>query len=155
VQELTLERGIELDSFETRGTSKLNAPCSLAQQELASQRASLEPVCKRIFSERISTRIKTRRELEKVLKLAYDLYRALAEAEEAAASDGVQVFGPRPIGSRITGPGIGTDPELMERLTAQVLDGDTVLDDLACRTEDGSDDVVAQLLAQARNGDNQ
>ncbi|MGW0632666.1 hypothetical protein [Streptomyces sp. NPDC002758] len=43
----------------------------------------------------------------------------------------------------------------MERLTAQVLDGDTVLDDLARQAEDGSDDVGAQLLVQARNGDNQ
>jgi hypothetical protein len=41
----------------------------------------------------------------------------------------------------------------MERLTAQVLDGDTVLNDLADQAEDGSDDLVAQLLAQARNGD--
>ncbi|MGW4823760.1 hypothetical protein ACWEP4_33645 [Streptomyces sp. NPDC004227] len=43
----------------------------------------------------------------------------------------------------------------MERLTAQVLDGDTVLDDLARQAAGGFDDVVAQLLAQARNGDDQ
>ncbi|MFI7298425.1 hypothetical protein [Streptomyces sp. NPDC050121] len=42
----------------------------------------------------------------------------------------------------------------MEQLTARVLDGDTVLDDLAGQVKRGSDDVVAQLLAQARNGDN-
>jgi DNA invertase Pin-like site-specific DNA recombinase len=272
------------------------ARCSTAQQELASQLAALEPVCKRIFSEKISTRIKTRPELEKALKLAYDikeaapdqeviltvhelkrlarnaaelmtlsgqlqdagvqlelltgpltgiydpngmgamffavlavaaqldrnyirektlegqqaaaakgnhggrpkvidddmltfavalknkgvpvpdiakkltiktgknagrhpsvasLYRALAEAEEAAASEGAHVVGPRrPVRAHITGPGSGTDPELMERLTTQVLDGDSVLDNLA-RQAEGSHDVVAQLLAQARNGDTQ
>lgn len=55
------------------------------------------------------------------------LYRALAEAEEADTSDDAQVIGPRrPVRARITGRGSGTDPELMERLTAQVLDGDTV-----------------------------
>ncbi|MEU6293945.1 hypothetical protein [Streptomyces erythrochromogenes] len=41
----------------------------------------------------------------------------------------------------------------MERLTEQVLDGGTVLDDLARQAGGGSDDLVAQLLAQARNGD--
>ncbi|MEU9508719.1 hypothetical protein AB0D32_20865 [Micromonospora sp. NPDC048170] len=41
----------------------------------------------------------------------------------------------------------------MERLTAQVLNGDTVLDELARQAEGGSDDLVAQLLVQARNGD--
>ncbi|MEZ0095226.1 hypothetical protein ABH925_006425 [Streptacidiphilus sp. EB129] len=55
------------------------------------------------------------------------LYRALAEAGEADTSDDAQVIGPRrPVRARITGRGSGTDPELMERLTAQVLDGDTV-----------------------------
>jgi hypothetical protein len=82
------------------------------------------------------------------------LYRALAEDEDTAGSDDAQVIGPRrPVRACITGPGSGTDPALMERLTAQVLDGDTVLDDLARQAEDGSDDLVAQLLAQARNGD--
>ncbi|WP_308427505.1 recombinase family protein [Streptomyces atratus] len=38
------------------------ARCSTAQQELASQLAALEPVCKRIFSEKISTRVKVRPE---------------------------------------------------------------------------------------------
>lgn len=52
------------------------------------------------------------------------LYRALAEAEEADAPDEAQVIGPRrPVRARITGPDSGTDPELMERLTRQVLDG--------------------------------
>ncbi|MFE6906297.1 recombinase family protein [Streptomyces erythrochromogenes] len=46
------------------------ARCSTVQQELASQLATLQPVCKRIFSEKISTRIETRPELEKALKLA-------------------------------------------------------------------------------------
>ncbi|MFI6062461.1 recombinase family protein [Streptomyces sp. NPDC051286] len=271
------------------------ARCSTAQQELAPQLTALEPVCKRIFSEKISTRIKNRPELEKALKLAYDikeaapdqeviltvhelkrlarnaaelmtlsgqlqaagvqlelltgpltgiydpngmgamffavlavaaqldrnyirektlegqqaaaakgnhggrpkvidddsllfaralrdrgvpvpeiagnltiktgknagkhpsvasLYRALAEAEDAAGSDDAQVIDPRrPVHACITGPGSGTDPALMERLTAQVLNRDTVLDDLARQAEGGSDDLVAQLLAQARNGD--
>lgn len=231
------------------------ARCSTAQQELASQLAALEPVCRRIFSEKISTRVKTRPEPEKALKLAYDikeaapdqeviltvhdlkrlarnaaelmtlsgqlqdagvqlelltgpltgiydpngmgamffavlavalknkgvpvpdmakkltiktgknagrhpsvasLYRALAEAEESAEPNDAQVISPRrPIRARITGPGSGTDPELTERLTAQVLDGDTVLNDLARQTEDGSDDVVAQMLMRTRNADNQ
>ncbi|MFD0733066.1 recombinase family protein [Planotetraspora mira] len=83
------------------------------------------------------------------------LYRALAEAEEAAASEGAHVGPRRPVRAHITGPGSGTDPERMERLTTQVLDGDSVLDNLARQSEDGSHDVVAQLLAQARNGDTQ
>ncbi|MGY5116234.1 hypothetical protein ACWC2H_10325 [Streptomyces sp. 900105755] len=48
----------------------------------------------------------------------------------------------------------GTDPELMERLTRQVLgpgSGDMV-DALVEQVEDGTDDVVAALLAPARNG---
>ncbi|MFF2629877.1 recombinase family protein [Kitasatospora griseola] len=98
------------------------ARCSTAQQELASRLTALEPVCKRIFSEKISTRIKNRLELEKALKPAYDitirtgrnvgthpsvasLYRALAEAEDVAGSDDAQVIGRRPVHARITGPG--------------------------------------------------
>lgn len=38
----------------------------------------------------------------------------------------------------------------MERLQRQVLEGDGVLDTLVEQTEDGTDDVVAALLAQAR-----
>ncbi len=53
------------------------ARCSTAQQELASQTAALEAAqCKRIFSEKISTRIKVRPELEKALKLARDIKEA-------------------------------------------------------------------------------
>lgn len=82
------------------------------------------------------------------------VYRALADAEEAVAPAGPQVIGPRrPRRARITGPGSGTDAQLMEQLTAQALGGDTVLDDLACQAQDGSDDVVARLLEQARNRD--
>lgn len=51
------------------------------------------------------------------------LYRALAEAEEHDQPTEAPVINPRrPIRARITGPGSGTDPELMERLTRQVLD---------------------------------
>ncbi|MEE1805163.1 recombinase family protein [Streptomyces sp. BE133] len=57
------------------------ARCSTAQQELASQLAALEPVCKRIFSEKISTRVKVRPELEKALKLAYDIKKAAPHQE--------------------------------------------------------------------------
>nr|WP_157570183.1 recombinase family protein [Microtetraspora malaysiensis] len=57
------------------------ARCSTAQQELASQLTALEPVCKRIFSEKISTRIKNRPELEKALKLAYDIKEAAPDQE--------------------------------------------------------------------------
>lgn len=57
------------------------ARCSTAQQELASQLTALEPVCKQIFSEKISTRIKTRPELEKALRLAYDIKEAAPDQE--------------------------------------------------------------------------
>ncbi|MEV7976811.1 recombinase family protein [Streptomyces sp. NPDC086519] len=57
------------------------ARCSTAQQELASQLTALEPVCKQIFSEKISTRITTRPELEKALKLAYDIKEAAPDQE--------------------------------------------------------------------------
>ncbi|MEK2479219.1 MULTISPECIES: hypothetical protein [Streptomyces] len=58
----------------------------------------------------------------------------------------------RPTRVDLTGPGSSTDPELMERFTRQVFDGtsDEVTDALA--EQDGAKDVVAQLLAQARNG---
>ncbi|MCZ0984215.1 recombinase family protein [Streptomyces diastatochromogenes] len=62
------------------------ARCSTASQELASQRAALEPVCKRIFSEKISTRIKTRPELEKALKLAYDIKEAAPTRRSSSPS---------------------------------------------------------------------
>ncbi|MEU1036258.1 recombinase family protein [Streptomyces mirabilis] len=57
------------------------ARCSTAQQELQSQLDALAPVCKRIFSEKISTRVKTRPELEKALKLAYDIKEAAPDQE--------------------------------------------------------------------------
>ncbi len=53
------------------------ARCSTARQELASQTAALEASqCKRIFSEKISTRIKVRPELENALNLARDIKEA-------------------------------------------------------------------------------
>ncbi|WP_307811920.1 recombinase family protein [Streptomyces sp. HB-N217] len=52
------------------------ARCSTAQQELQSQLDALEPLCKRIFHEKISTRVKTRPKLEEALKLAYDIKEA-------------------------------------------------------------------------------
>ncbi len=53
------------------------ARCSTARQELASQTAALEAAqCKRVFSEKISTRIKVRPELEKALTLARDIKEA-------------------------------------------------------------------------------
>ena len=53
------------------------ARCSTARQELASQTAALEAAqCKRVFSEKISTRIKARPELDKALKLARDIKEA-------------------------------------------------------------------------------
>ncbi|WP_419796097.1 recombinase family protein [Streptomyces mexicanus] len=57
------------------------ARCSTAQQELQSQLDALEPVCKRIFSEKISTRVKTRPKLEAALKLAYDIKEAAPDQE--------------------------------------------------------------------------
>ncbi|ANP50676.1 recombinase family protein [Streptomyces griseochromogenes] len=83
------------------------------------------------------------------------LYRALAEAEATEAPAGPKIIAPRrPPRVDLTGPGSGTDPELMDRLTQQVLDGtsDEVIDALTEQTDDGAKDVVAQLLAQARNG---
>ncbi|MFF3617479.1 recombinase family protein [Streptomyces sp. NPDC002580] len=288
------------------------ARCSTARQELQSQLDALAPVCKLIFSEKISTRVKTRPELEKALKLAYDIkeaapeqeviltvhelkrlarnaaelmtlsgqlqaagvqlelltgplsgiydpngmgamffavlaaaaqiernyirektlegqhaaaakgnhggrpkvidddslllalalkhrgvpvpeiakkltiksgknagqhpsvasvYRALAEAEEDGEQAGPDIVAPRrPTRVDLIGPGSGTAPELMERLTRQALTGDNdrvladlvrqtqdgtndaVLADLARQGEDGGNDAVAELLAQARNG---
>ena len=53
------------------------ARCSTVRQELASQTAALEAAqCKRIFAEKISTRIKVRPELEKALNLARDIKQA-------------------------------------------------------------------------------
>nr|WP_256114333.1 recombinase family protein [Streptomyces sp. MnatMP-M27] len=58
------------------------ARCSTAQQELASQLDALGRAnCKRVFSEKISTRIKTRPELEKALRLAYDIKDAAPDQE--------------------------------------------------------------------------
>ncbi|MGW7387062.1 recombinase family protein [Streptomyces sp. NPDC054794] len=57
------------------------ARCSTAQQELASQLAALEPICNRIFSEKIATRVRTRPALEKALKLAYDIKEAAPDQE--------------------------------------------------------------------------
>ncbi|WP_127354815.1 recombinase family protein [Actinacidiphila soli] len=53
------------------------ARCSVATQELASQLQALERAdCKRVFSEKISTRVKVRPELEEALKLAHDFKEA-------------------------------------------------------------------------------
>lgn len=52
------------------------ARCSSSGQELQSQLDALEPVCNRVFKEIISTRIKVRPELEKVLQLAREFTEA-------------------------------------------------------------------------------
>jgi DNA invertase Pin-like site-specific DNA recombinase len=52
------------------------ARCSSSGQELQSQLDALAPVCNRVFSEIISTRIKVRPELEKVLQLAREFVSA-------------------------------------------------------------------------------
>jgi DNA invertase Pin-like site-specific DNA recombinase len=58
------------------------ARCSTAQQELRSQLDALQAAhCKRIFSEKISTRVKVRPELQQALKLAYDIREAAPEQE--------------------------------------------------------------------------
>ncbi|WP_449657512.1 recombinase family protein [Streptomyces antibioticus] len=57
------------------------ARCSTAQQELQSRLDALEPLCKRILSEKISTRVKTRPKLQKALKLAYDIKEAAPDQE--------------------------------------------------------------------------
>ena len=50
------------------------ARCSTARQELASQLAALEAAgCTRVFSEKISTRVKVRPELERALELCRDI----------------------------------------------------------------------------------
>lgn len=66
------------------------------------------------------------------------LYWALGEAEQQQ-DDGARVIEQRrPVPARITGPGSGTHPELMERLTRQALEGsnDDVLELLAQRAAD-------------------
>lgn len=56
------------------------ARCSTAQQDLASQIEALQAAhCRRIFSEKISTRIKVRPELEGALRLARDIKQAAPE----------------------------------------------------------------------------
>ncbi|MDH3039227.1 recombinase family protein [Streptomyces sp. TRM75561] len=58
------------------------ARCSTAQQELASQLDALARAkCKRVFSEKISTRVKTRPKLEEALKLACDIREAAPDQE--------------------------------------------------------------------------
>ncbi|MFJ6438564.1 recombinase family protein [Streptomyces sp. NPDC091416] len=58
------------------------ARCSTATQELQSQLDALARAdCKSVYSEKISTRIKTRPELEKALKLAYDIKEAAPDQE--------------------------------------------------------------------------
>ncbi|MEW2159883.1 hypothetical protein AB0950_32100 [Streptomyces sp. NPDC007189] len=54
----------------------------------------------------------------------------------------------RPTRVDLTGPRSGTDPELMERLTRQVLAPPHTLVD---RTQDPANDVVATRLAQTRH----
>ncbi|MDX3506477.1 recombinase family protein [Streptomyces sp. ID03-2B] len=44
------------------------ARCSTAQQELQSRLDALEPLCKRIFHKKISTRVKIRPKLQEALK---------------------------------------------------------------------------------------
>ncbi|MFD9099027.1 recombinase family protein [Streptomyces collinus] len=78
------------------------------------------------------------------------VYRALADAEQDQTPAGPDIIAPRrPTRVNLTGPGSGTDPELMERLQRHVLEGDGVLDTLVDQTQDGTDDVAAALLAQA------
>lgn len=53
------------------------ARCSTAEQELASQLEALKAAqCRKVFSEKISTRIKTRSELQKALALAHQFKEA-------------------------------------------------------------------------------
>ncbi|WP_225840549.1 hypothetical protein [Streptomyces sp. NK08204] len=85
------------------------------------------------------------------LSVIASVYRALSDAEETGAPAGPGIVASRrPTRADLTGPGGGTDPELMERLTRQVMDGttDEVLHTLVEQTEDGTD-IVAALLAQA------
>lgn len=58
----------------------------------------------------------------------------------------------RPTRGDLTGPGSGTDPDLIERLQRQALDpaANDVVDTLVEQTENGTNDVVAALVAQAR-----
>ncbi|MFG2120997.1 recombinase family protein [Streptomyces sp. NPDC048710] len=82
------------------------------------------------------------------------VYRALAEAEANQAPAGPEIIASRrPTRVDLTGPGSGTDPELMERLQWQVLGPATngVVDTLVAQTEDRTNDVVTVLLAQARH----
>ncbi|MEU6773571.1 hypothetical protein [Streptomyces sp. NPDC046759] len=83
------------------------------------------------------------------------VHRALAETEASEAPAGPEIIPPRrPMRVDLTGPGSGTGPGLMERLTRQVLGPATsaVADTLVEQTEDETDDVVAAPLARARYG---
>jgi DNA invertase Pin-like site-specific DNA recombinase len=57
------------------------ARCSAARPDLTSQLTALEPVCKRIFSETTRTRVRARPELEKALRLAYDIKAAAPDQD--------------------------------------------------------------------------
>ncbi|EGX60675.1 MULTISPECIES: recombinase family protein [Streptomyces] len=66
------------------------------------------------------------------------LYRALAEAEENEAPAGPEIIAPRrPARVDLTGPGNGTTGEVVNTLVEQ--------------TGDGTNEIVATLLAQARS----
>ncbi|MBI0377287.1 recombinase family protein [Streptomyces albiflaviniger] len=65
------------------------ACCSTAQQELQSQLDALEPLCKRIFDEKSSTRVKTRPKLEEALKLVYDIKEAAPDQEVILTVHGI------------------------------------------------------------------
>jgi hypothetical protein len=47
------------------------------------------------------------------------LYRALADAAEGDGDGEREALSFRPVPARVTGPGSGTDPELMQRLQGQ------------------------------------
>lgn len=86
------------------------ARCSIAQQEFQRQLDALARAkCRRVSSEKINTRARTRPKLEEALKPAYDIREAARTRRASSASTSSSASPP------------GSDPELMERLERQIL----------------------------------
>jgi DNA invertase Pin-like site-specific DNA recombinase len=88
------KRGLEIEAADATEVSPGKAirigyaRCSTLRQELASQTEALEKAgCSRIFSEKISTRIKVRPEFEKALKLASGIKEAAPDQDVILSVD--------------------------------------------------------------------
>ena len=77
MQKLSARINLKIRIPETRRLSRVNARCSTSTQELTGQLDLLERSgCRRVFSEKISTRVRVRPELENALALAREIKHA-------------------------------------------------------------------------------